>query len=59
MVLTCIIKSDHLLVEDALTEDGEILVYFPAESLKRFQAPEEWTEAIKQTHREKQQEKEG
>uniref|UniRef100_A0A8C4IA11 Germinal-center associated nuclear protein n=1 Tax=Dicentrarchus labrax TaxID=13489 RepID=A0A8C4IA11_DICLA len=40
--------------EDAVTEDGEILVYFPTESLKDFQPPEEWTQAIKQTHREKQ-----
>nr|XP_046259110.1 germinal-center associated nuclear protein [Scatophagus argus] len=45
--------------EDAVTEDGEILVYFSTESLKGFQPPEEWTEAIRQTHREKQEEKEG
>lgn len=45
--------------EDAVTEDGEILVYFPTESLKGFQPPEEWTQAIRQTHREKQEEKEG
>ncbi|XP_044071482.1 germinal-center associated nuclear protein [Siniperca chuatsi] len=45
--------------EDAVTEDGEILVYFPTEALKCFQPPEEWTQAIRQTHREKQQEKEG
>ncbi|XP_076603708.1 germinal-center associated nuclear protein [Chaetodon auriga] len=45
--------------EDAVTEDGEILVYFHTESLKGFQPPEEWTQAIKETHREKQQEKEG
>ncbi|XP_018552194.1 LOW QUALITY PROTEIN: germinal-center associated nuclear protein [Lates calcarifer] len=45
--------------EDAVTEDGEILVYFPTESLKGFQPPKEWTQAINQTHREKQQEKEG
>ncbi|KAF6738684.1 Germinal-center associated nuclear protein [Oryzias melastigma] len=43
--------------EDALTEDGDILVYFSAESLKDFQAPEEWTEAVRQTHEEKKQEK--
>lgn len=42
---------------DALTEDGDILVYFSAESLKDFQAPEEWTEAVRQTHEEKKQEK--
>ncbi|XP_067459089.1 germinal-center associated nuclear protein [Thunnus thynnus] len=42
--------------EDAVTEDGEILVYFPTESLKGFQPPEEWTEAVRQTHREKQEE---
>uniref|UniRef100_A0AAX7SS42 Germinal-center associated nuclear protein n=1 Tax=Astatotilapia calliptera TaxID=8154 RepID=A0AAX7SS42_ASTCA len=45
--------------QDAVTEDGEILVYFPKYSLKGFQPPEEWTEAMRQTHREKQQEKEG
>ncbi|KAM7380864.1 hypothetical protein PAMP_004134 [Pampus punctatissimus] len=45
--------------EDAVTEDGEILVYFPTESLKGFQPPEEWTEAVAQTHREKQQENKG
>ncbi|TKS67603.1 Germinal-center associated nuclear protein [Collichthys lucidus] len=45
--------------EDAVTEDGEILVYLPTESLKSFQPPEEWSQAIRQTHREKQQEKEG
>ncbi|XP_040004702.1 germinal-center associated nuclear protein [Xiphias gladius] len=45
--------------EDAVTEDGEILVYFPTESLKGFQPPEEWTQAVRQTHREKQQEKGG
>uniref|UniRef100_A0A3B4Y955 Germinal-center associated nuclear protein n=1 Tax=Seriola lalandi dorsalis TaxID=1841481 RepID=A0A3B4Y955_SERLL len=32
--------------EDAVTEDGEILVYFPTESLKGFQPPEEWSQAI-------------
>lgn len=45
--------------EDAVTDDGEILVYIPTESLKGFQPPEEWTQAIKQTHREKQQDREG
>uniref|UniRef100_A0A3Q0R3S0 Germinal-center associated nuclear protein n=1 Tax=Amphilophus citrinellus TaxID=61819 RepID=A0A3Q0R3S0_AMPCI len=44
--------------QDAVTEDGEILVYFLTESLKGFQPPEAWTEAIKQTHREKQQDEE-
>ncbi|XP_034430226.1 germinal-center associated nuclear protein isoform X2 [Hippoglossus hippoglossus] len=41
--------------EDAVTEDGEILIYFLTESLKGFQPPEEWTQATRQTHREKQQ----
>ncbi|CAI5656694.1 unnamed protein product [Oreochromis niloticus] len=45
--------------QDAVTEDGEILVYFPKYSLKGFQPPKEWTAAMRQTHREKQQEKEG
>ncbi|XP_054471888.1 germinal-center associated nuclear protein [Anoplopoma fimbria] len=45
--------------EDAMTDDGEILVYLPTKSLKGFQPPEEWTQGIRQTHREKQQEREG
>lgn len=45
--------------EDALTEDGEILVYCFTDMLKDFQPPEEWTQAVNKTHREKQQEKEG
>ncbi|XP_029386874.1 germinal-center associated nuclear protein isoform X2 [Echeneis naucrates] len=48
----------QLVCEDAVTEDGEVLVYFPTESLKGFQPPQEWTEAIKQTHREKHQDQE-
>ncbi|KAM4558443.1 germinal-center associated nuclear protein [Odontesthes bonariensis] len=40
--------------EDAVTEDGEILVYFPSESLKGFEPPEEWNQAVRQTHRDKQ-----
>nr|XP_040057764.1 germinal-center associated nuclear protein [Gasterosteus aculeatus aculeatus] len=47
------------ICEDAVTDDGEILVYLPAESLKGFQPPEEWTEATRQTHRQKQQETDG
>ncbi|XP_067373088.1 germinal-center associated nuclear protein [Channa argus] len=64
VVLICI---DHKLKDwqipgppvcaDAVTEDGEILVYFPTESLKGFKAPEEWTMAIRQSQRENQQEK--
>ncbi|XP_034741540.1 germinal-center associated nuclear protein isoform X1 [Etheostoma cragini] len=45
--------------EDAVTDDGEILVYLPPESLKGFQPPEEWTQTVRQTHREKQQDREG
>ncbi|XP_065817978.1 germinal-center associated nuclear protein isoform X2 [Labrus bergylta] len=45
--------------EDAVTEDGEILVYFPTESLNGFKPPEAWTQTLRQTHREKHQEKEG
>ncbi|XP_041857307.1 germinal-center associated nuclear protein [Melanotaenia boesemani] len=41
--------------KDAVTEDGEILVYFPTESSSGFQPPAEWTQAVRQTHREKQQ----
>lgn len=43
------------LVKDAVTEDGEILVYFLADTLKGFQPPDEWVEAIRETHKEKQQ----
>jgi hypothetical protein len=42
-----------------VTEDGEVLVYFPKEGLKGFQPPAEWTEAVSLTHREKQQETQG
>ncbi|CAJ1078722.1 germinal-center associated nuclear protein isoform X1 [Xyrichtys novacula] len=44
--------------EDAVTEHGEVLVYFQTESLNRFQPPEEWTQAVRRTHREKHQERE-
>ncbi|XP_056884180.1 germinal-center associated nuclear protein isoform X1 [Takifugu flavidus] len=42
--------------EDALTDNGEILVYFHAESLNGFKSPEEWTQVVRQTHKEKLQE---
>ncbi|XP_069554900.1 germinal-center associated nuclear protein [Brachyistius frenatus] len=45
--------------EDAVAEDGEILVYFPAELLKGFQPPQEWTQAVRETHREQQRERDG
>ncbi|XP_017285867.1 germinal-center associated nuclear protein isoform X2 [Kryptolebias marmoratus] len=45
--------------KDAVTEDGDVLVYFPAGSLKGFRPPDTWTQAIEQTHREKQQESNG
>ncbi|KAM3607427.1 uncharacterized protein V6R79_007728 [Siganus canaliculatus] len=45
--------------EDAVTEHGEILVYFPAESLKGFQPAEEWTRAVARTHRQKQEKRDG
>uniref|UniRef100_A0A3B4XWI0 Germinal-center associated nuclear protein n=1 Tax=Seriola lalandi dorsalis TaxID=1841481 RepID=A0A3B4XWI0_SERLL len=43
---TCILICNYvcLVVKDAVTEDGEILVYFPTESLKGFQPPEEWSQ---------------
>lgn len=40
---------------DALTDNGEILVYFNQESLEGFQTPDIWIEAVKQTYQEKQQ----
>uniref|UniRef100_A0A8C7GGN7 Germinal-center associated nuclear protein n=1 Tax=Oncorhynchus kisutch TaxID=8019 RepID=A0A8C7GGN7_ONCKI len=45
---------DSPVCDDAVTEDGEVLVYFPKEGLKGFQPPAEWTEAVSLTHREKQ-----
>lgn len=51
-------KMFLFLFKDAVTEDGEILVYFLADALKGFQPPDEWTEAITQTHKEKEQEAE-
>ncbi|TNN38931.1 Germinal-center associated nuclear protein [Liparis tanakae] len=45
--------------EDAVTDDGEILVYLPTRSSKGFQPPGEWTQALRQTHRERQRETEG
>ncbi|XP_036400726.1 germinal-center associated nuclear protein [Megalops cyprinoides] len=45
--------------EDAVMEDGEILVYFQKERLKDFEPPPSWTEAVNRTHREKQQEADG
>uniref|UniRef100_A0A8C7PY41 Germinal-center associated nuclear protein n=1 Tax=Oncorhynchus mykiss TaxID=8022 RepID=A0A8C7PY41_ONCMY len=61
VVALCI---DHKLKDwqppdNAVTEDGEVLVYFPKEGLKGFQPPAEWTEAVSLTHREKQQETQG
>ncbi|KAK2839484.1 hypothetical protein Q5P01_013224 [Channa striata] len=65
VLMICIdhkLKDWHLpgppVCADTVTEDGEIPVYFPTESLNEFQAPEEWNNAIRGTHREKQQEKE-
>lgn len=43
-------------VADALTDNGDILVYFHAESLNAFKPPEEWTQVVRQTHKEKRQE---
>lgn len=41
-------------ITDALTDDGEILVYFNKDSLKCFQPPDSWIEAVKQTYQERQ-----
>lgn len=43
-----------VLITDALTDDGEIYVYFNKDSLKSFQPPDSWIEAVKQTYQEKQ-----
>ncbi|KAL1267579.1 hypothetical protein QQF64_032942 [Cirrhinus molitorella] len=46
---------ETLVAKDALTDDGEILVYFNKDSLKSFQSPDSWIEAVKRTYQEKQQ----
>lgn len=46
---------ETLVAKDALTDDGEILVYFNKDSLKSFQPPSIWIEAVTQTYQEKQQ----
>jgi len=43
-----------VLTTDAPTGDGEIHVYFNKDSLKSFQPPDSWIEAVKQTYQEKQ-----
>uniref|UniRef100_A0A8C1G108 Germinal-center associated nuclear protein n=1 Tax=Cyprinus carpio TaxID=7962 RepID=A0A8C1G108_CYPCA len=45
---------ETLVSKDALTDDGEILVYFNKDSLKCFQPPDSWIEAVKQTYQERQ-----
>ncbi|XP_051925938.1 germinal-center associated nuclear protein [Hippocampus zosterae] len=43
--------SRQPVCEDAVTEDGEILVYYLDEAFERFQPPEEWIEAVGTTTR--------
>ncbi|CAL8240621.1 unnamed protein product [Merluccius merluccius] len=50
---------DRPVCQDAVTEDGEVLVYFLTESLKHFDPPEEWSEAVRLTHRQTQLQTEG
>ncbi|CAL8266206.1 unnamed protein product [Lota lota] len=52
-------SPDLPVCQDAVTEDGEVLVYFLTESLKRFDPPEEWSQAVRLTHRQKQLQTEG
>ncbi|XP_062390501.1 germinal-center associated nuclear protein [Sardina pilchardus] len=44
------------VAEDAITADGQILVYFQREGLSHFAPPDSWGAAVKRTHQEKQQE---
>lgn len=44
---------------DAVTEAGEVLVYFLPDALERFDPPEEWNQAVALTHQEKRQLAEG
>nr|XP_023665832.1 germinal-center associated nuclear protein isoform X1 [Paramormyrops kingsleyae] len=45
--------------EDVISDDGEIPVYFLSDGLRGFIQPSCWVDAVKQTHRDKQQEKAG
>ncbi|CAM4601451.1 unnamed protein product [Leuciscus chuanchicus] len=45
---------EPLVAKDVLPDDGEIYVYFNKDSLKSFQPPDSWIEAVKQTYQEKQ-----
>lgn len=42
------------LFTDAITADGQILVYFQKEGLSHFVPPASWEGAVKRTHQEKQ-----
>ncbi|CAL8387635.1 unnamed protein product [Gadus morhua 'NCC'] len=52
-------SPDLPVCQDAVTEDGEVLVYFLTESLKHFDPPEEWSQAVRLTHRQKRLHTEG
>ncbi|KAL2081524.1 hypothetical protein ACEWY4_023377 [Coilia grayii] len=41
--------------EDAITDDGQILVYFQKEGLSHFLPPASWAEAVRHTRQEKRQ----
>ncbi|KAL0964023.1 hypothetical protein UPYG_G00317270 [Umbra pygmaea] len=45
---------DSPVCPGAVSEDGEVLVYFSEEALRGFQPPPEWTEAVRLAHRQKQ-----
>ncbi|KAJ8247072.1 hypothetical protein GJAV_G00258440 [Gymnothorax javanicus] len=49
---------ESALSKDAITQDGEILVYFQKDRLTEFSPPSSWTETVAQTHRDKQLEAE-
>ncbi|MBN3314505.1 GANP protein, partial [Atractosteus spatula] len=44
------------VTEDAITDDGQILVYFVKEDLKKYEPPSSWLQALRKTHKDKQQE---
>ncbi|KAJ3592539.1 hypothetical protein NHX12_007666 [Muraenolepis orangiensis] len=52
-------RPEPSLCPGAMTEDGEVLVYFLTESLKRFDPPEEWNRAVRLAHRHKRLQTEG
>lgn len=51
--------ENHVLSSDAVTDDGEILVYFVKEEQKVFEPPVQWKNVVTCIHPEKWQNTDG